>query len=377
MAGVICITLKHANTKHAQKIVLLDQSHASIKQALEIETGERRSLWHKYVSTAVLNYKHILLLEYWLRTEQSFSWTHSLQYLCFKNGYSSTENSLLRLTGCPRCAWTDGIDFPGRPQKRPCKLISNTKRITRKKPKLHNLNKPITSTYHGQKKITKGAKLSLQIFSGLDHILLKRCYRTMIIWYAKLAPIRPKFFIEWGYANSHPANPYRTYQSHHANGNQTQKLALNVTIYTPEHGSVNMTRQFLIAFTITWQPLVHPKFQDDSNKQLMKWGALREPYQEIPQKLFLVRQTVWLYGHGLRHAAWCECHRRATWPNAYQPPQLKIRPTSKPKAKLHWRLQILTLSHDCLRNVYVEFQEIQGTCYGTDMRRTYMFFSSA
>ena len=56
MAGVIGITLKHATTKHAQTIGLLERSHASIKQALKIETGERRSLWHKYVSIAVLNY---------------------------------------------------------------------------------------------------------------------------------------------------------------------------------------------------------------------------------------------------------------------------------------------------------------------------------
>ena len=56
VAGVLGITLKHATIKHAQTISLLEQSHASIKQALKIEIGERRSLWHKYVSIAVLNY---------------------------------------------------------------------------------------------------------------------------------------------------------------------------------------------------------------------------------------------------------------------------------------------------------------------------------
>ena len=56
VAGVLGITLNHATTKHAQTVGLLEQSHASIKQALKIETGERRSLWHKYVSIAVLNY---------------------------------------------------------------------------------------------------------------------------------------------------------------------------------------------------------------------------------------------------------------------------------------------------------------------------------
>ena len=56
VAGVLGITLKHATTKHAQTNGLLERSHTSIKQALKIETGERRSLWHKYVSFAVLNY---------------------------------------------------------------------------------------------------------------------------------------------------------------------------------------------------------------------------------------------------------------------------------------------------------------------------------
>ena len=54
--GTLSITLKHATTKHAQTIGLLDRSHASIKQALKIETGAWRSLWHKNVNNAVLNY---------------------------------------------------------------------------------------------------------------------------------------------------------------------------------------------------------------------------------------------------------------------------------------------------------------------------------
>ena len=56
VAGILGITLKHATTKHAQTIGLLERSHASIKQALKIQTGERRSLWHKYINIAVLNY---------------------------------------------------------------------------------------------------------------------------------------------------------------------------------------------------------------------------------------------------------------------------------------------------------------------------------
>ena len=56
VTGVLGITLKHVTRKHARTIGLLERSHASIKQALKIETGERRSLCHKYINNAVLNY---------------------------------------------------------------------------------------------------------------------------------------------------------------------------------------------------------------------------------------------------------------------------------------------------------------------------------
>ena len=55
VAGVLGLILKHATTKHAQTIGLLERSQASIKEAINIETGERRSLWHKYINIAVLN----------------------------------------------------------------------------------------------------------------------------------------------------------------------------------------------------------------------------------------------------------------------------------------------------------------------------------
>ena len=56
VTGVLGITLKHATTKDAQRIGLLERSQASIEQSLKIETDERRSLWHKYIRIAVLNY---------------------------------------------------------------------------------------------------------------------------------------------------------------------------------------------------------------------------------------------------------------------------------------------------------------------------------
>ena len=55
MTGVLGITLKHATTKHAQTIGLLERSHASIKQALKIETGDHcgtnRSVLRSLITT--------------------------------------------------------------------------------------------------------------------------------------------------------------------------------------------------------------------------------------------------------------------------------------------------------------------------------------
>ena len=55
VAEVLGITPKHAKAKHAQTIGVLERMHASLNKALKIETGWRRSMWHKYVS-AVLNH---------------------------------------------------------------------------------------------------------------------------------------------------------------------------------------------------------------------------------------------------------------------------------------------------------------------------------
>ena len=56
VAEVVGITLQHATTKNARTIGSLERLHASLKKTLKIETGERRSMLHKYVNIAVLNY---------------------------------------------------------------------------------------------------------------------------------------------------------------------------------------------------------------------------------------------------------------------------------------------------------------------------------
>ena len=53
---ILGIQLRHATTKHAQTIGILERCHASLKEALKISTGERRTIWHQFVPTTTLNY---------------------------------------------------------------------------------------------------------------------------------------------------------------------------------------------------------------------------------------------------------------------------------------------------------------------------------
>ena len=52
----------------------------------------------------------------------------------------------------------------------------------------------------------QGNKIPFTDFRWIGHTLLRKFYPTIIMSYAKLAPIKRKFLTEWGYANSHPAN---------------------------------------------------------------------------------------------------------------------------------------------------------------------------
>ena len=56
VAEILGINLKHATTKHAQTIGVLERAHATIKTSLKMASGEDRKQWHKYLPIAILNY---------------------------------------------------------------------------------------------------------------------------------------------------------------------------------------------------------------------------------------------------------------------------------------------------------------------------------
>ena len=137
VAGVHGITLKHSTTKHAQTIGLFERSHASIKQSLKIETGERRSLWHKYVSIAVLNYNTFYHSSVGCEPSRLFHGGIPYNILDLKMGIHpqkipSPDSEIAQYV----LERTETIFQNVR--EMPCRLISNTKRIIIKKPMPQN-----------------------------------------------------------------------------------------------------------------------------------------------------------------------------------------------------------------------------------------------
>ena len=56
VAEIMGINLKHATTKHAQTIGVLERAHATIRTFLRMASGEYGKQWHKYLPIAILNY---------------------------------------------------------------------------------------------------------------------------------------------------------------------------------------------------------------------------------------------------------------------------------------------------------------------------------
>ena len=117
VAGVLVITLEHATTKPAHTIGVLEWSHASIKQAMKLQTGEGRSFWHKYFSIAVLNYN--VSYHAGIGCEPSGVFHERISYNVpgLKTGIRLPENCPLQIHNLLKMFLKNRIDFPNCPQK--------------------------------------------------------------------------------------------------------------------------------------------------------------------------------------------------------------------------------------------------------------------
>ena len=57
VAELLSINLKHATTKQAQTIGVLERAHGTIRTSFKMASGEYRKQWHKFLPNAILNYK--------------------------------------------------------------------------------------------------------------------------------------------------------------------------------------------------------------------------------------------------------------------------------------------------------------------------------
>ena len=167
VAGVLGITLKHATTKHAQAIGLLERSLASIKQALKIETSEPRSLWHKYVSIAVLNHNKARHASIGCEPSRVFHARIPYNVFDLKMGIRAQ-----------RIPFPDSQIFQDELQQTEMifqvfrknathAYIKNKAYYDKKNLRPQNSNKQITFTSCSQKQITKAANFFSQFFGGL------------------------------------------------------------------------------------------------------------------------------------------------------------------------------------------------------------------
>ena len=174
MTGVFGITLKHVTTKHAQ----------AIRQALKIETGERKSLWHKYVGTAVFSYHTSYQASIGCEPSRVFHGRIPYNILDLKMGIRPQKIHSPDSEIAADVLEQTEMNFQ-EVLKNAMQAYIKYRAYYDEKPMPQTLNKLITFTSYHQKQITKEAKFFLQISCGLDLILLKSCYRTRYNWYAK------------------------------------------------------------------------------------------------------------------------------------------------------------------------------------------------
>ena len=137
-----------------------------------------------------------------------------------------------------------------------CRLTPNTKLNTTKRPTIQNIKQSMFMSC-SRKQISRGEKCFLRMSGWLGRILLKRCYQTIVIWYAKLAPPSRKSVIACDCVSLPPDNQYPICKSRLENGNLIGNWSLNTMIRMLKHGKVVMKVHILTQTIIKRRTLIH------------------------------------------------------------------------------------------------------------------------
>ena len=163
VADVLGITLQPATTQLGQTIGMLERTHASLKKTLKIKTGERRSMWHKYVNIAVLNYNTSYHTS--IGCEPSRVFHGHVPYNVPDLKMCTRPQKYLRQYHKMRKMFSNKWKcFSMMSEKTPCKLISNTKRNMIKKANASNSKKNNTCIFYSLKQITREVTFFSKIF---------------------------------------------------------------------------------------------------------------------------------------------------------------------------------------------------------------------
>ena len=190
VAEVLGIKLQQATTKHAQTIEVFERKCLSFKKELKAETCERRSMWHEYVSNAVLSYN----TSYHAGTgcEPRGVFQGHLPYYV----HDSKRGTRPQKTPTPNSQVSQHVleqtkSFSRTLARMPCKIKSRINRtMTRKQTPQNGLNKTMCMFYSSTQ-IIKEVKLIWHISIGLVRTTLKRFCQTTITWYKKLEWTKP------------------------------------------------------------------------------------------------------------------------------------------------------------------------------------------
>ena len=177
VAVVLGITLNQATTKHPQTVGLIEQSHASIREALKIETLKRRSLWREYASITVLNYtSYHSSIDREPRRVFHGRVPYNVHDLkkSIRQHKKPTANSQIAQDVLEQTERSFKDD-----RENAMQAYINYQAFYHKKPMPKNSNKLNTFTSYSQKRITKEAKYLLQFFVGLEFILLKKFHQKL------------------------------------------------------------------------------------------------------------------------------------------------------------------------------------------------------
>ena len=146
---------------------------------MKIETGERRSLWHKYINIAVLNYNTSYHTSIGCEPSRVLHGRIPYNVLDLKMGIRPQQQPIPNLQIAQEfLEQTEMIHQDVR--KNRMQAYINTRPIMTRKPTLQNLKKQITYKFCSPKRIIKATKFHSQNFVGLARILSKKYCQTIL-----------------------------------------------------------------------------------------------------------------------------------------------------------------------------------------------------